>query len=268
MLVDIRNMNLPRLVSTASGVTGTHTLVQRLVQRQFSTAPVCKSNNLKITAGVEHIKDQIRTLYGSPHLSAEYKYRNSKRLFAVLDAQLHHNELMALRVKHKNIERALGKPEVRQRFKEGLPDPVLTRAAINYRELRIGLEKSHTMLVAHAPSTPIITATRANKSHLVAPHIFHRELSGLAFRRPNAGTIKRFEAEVRNINASSHSADFRCRKFVRFFAMIDQANNYMEFKALHAKGAVSLEQVLKSFSTEQPMEQRSARTRASAASRK
>lgn len=127
-------------------MTGTHTLVQRLVQRQFSTAPVCKSNNLKITAGVEHIKDQIRTLYGSPHLSAEYKYHNSKRLFAVLDAQLHHNELMALRVKHKNIERALEKPEVRQRFKEGLPDPVLTRAAINYRELRIGLEKSHTMV--------------------------------------------------------------------------------------------------------------------------
>ncbi|GAB7333892.1 hypothetical protein MBLNU13_g06009t2 [Cladosporium sp. NU13] len=249
----------PRDASLSAGLPGNAVLrlsnfsvvaTASLSTRQFSTAPVCKSNNLKITAGVEHIKDQIRTLYGSPHLSAEYKYRNSKRLFAVLDAQLHHNELMALRVKHKNIERALGKPEVRQRFKEGLPDPVLTRAAINYRELRIGLEKSHTM------------------SHLVAPHIFHRELSGLAFRRPNAGTIKRFEAEVRNINASSHSADFRCRKFVRFFAMIDQANNYMEFKALHAKGAVSLEQVLKSFSTEQPMEQRSARTRASAASRK
>jgi len=55
----------------------------------------------------------------------------------VLDVQLHHNGLTALHVKHRNIERDLEQPEVRQRFKE---------AAINYRELRIGFEKSLDMV--------------------------------------------------------------------------------------------------------------------------
>lgn len=64
----------------------------------------------------------------------------------MLDAQLHHNGLMALCVKHRNIERALEQPKIRQYFREGFPDTVLTRAAINYRELRIGLEKSLAML--------------------------------------------------------------------------------------------------------------------------
>lgn len=103
----LRGSRYSRLISTASGVTRTHALVHRLVQRQFSIAPICKSNNLKTNTGVEHTKNQIRSLNASPHVSAKYKYRNSKRLFAVLDAQLHHNELMALRVKHKNIGRAL-----------------------------------------------------------------------------------------------------------------------------------------------------------------
>lgn len=148
-----------RLVSAVSEVTGTHTLVHRLLQRQFSTAPVCKSNK-----GVETIKSQIRKLNDSPHHTADYKYRNSKRLFAVLDAQIHHNGVMALHVKHKNIERDLEQPEVRQRFKGGLPDTVLTRVAINYCELRIGFEKSLDMvwvvfkltMLSHLNDVPIL----------------------------------------------------------------------------------------------------------------
>lgn len=90
--------------------------------------------------------DQIRKTNGSPHISAAYKYRNSTRLFAVLDAQLHHSESVALRVKHETITRALEHPKLRRRCREGLPDPVLTRAAISYRELRVGLGKSLAML--------------------------------------------------------------------------------------------------------------------------
>lgn len=40
--------------------------------------------------------------------------------------------------------------------------------------------------------------------------------------------------------------------------MTDQAKNCMELKALHAKGAACLEQILKSSSTERPAEQKSA----------
>lgn len=84
--------------------------------------------------------DQIRKTNGSPNLSAAYEYRNSTRLFAVLDAQLHHSEPVALPVKHENITRALEQPRLRRRCR-GLPDPVLTRAAISYHELRVGLGK-------------------------------------------------------------------------------------------------------------------------------
>lgn len=107
-------------------------------------------------------------------------------------------------------------------------------------------------------SLSILTAGRANKRRLVLQHLFHQELSGFIVHRANAGTIKRLETKIRNINASSHSAEFKYRNSVRFFAMIDQAKNCMELKALHAKGAACLEQILKSSSTERPAEQKSA----------
>jgi len=86
------------------------------------------------------------------------------------------------------------------------------------------------------PFRPIITAGRANRNHLVAPHISHRELSGFKVYRPNTSTIKMLEAGIKRINANSFlGADFKYRNSVRLFAMIDQAKNHMKIKALFAK---------------------------------
>lgn len=85
------------------------------------------------------------------------------------------------------------------------------------------------------PLHPIITAARANNSYLKSQHLFRRELSGFTTHRANPDTIKYLEAEIKRINAdSSLSASFKYRNSVRLFAMLDQAKNIMEMKALRA----------------------------------
>lgn len=92
------------------------------------------------------------------------------------------------------------------------------------------------------PFCSIITASRANKSYLVAPHIVHRELSGLTFRRPNAATIKLYEAEIERINKDpSLSEDFKYRNSDRVFTLIDLGRKRMEIEALHAKAVPTLQ---------------------------
>jgi hypothetical protein len=85
-------------------------------------------------------------------------------------------------------------------------------------------------------SLSIPTAGRANKRRLVVQHLFHRELSGFIVHKANAGTIKRLETKIRNVNASSHSAEFKYRNSVRFFAMIDQAKDCMELESAARQG--------------------------------
>jgi hypothetical protein len=86
------------------------------------------------------------------------------------------------------------------------------------------------------PLHSIITAGRVNKRHLMAPYIHHRRLSRLTFRKPNAGSIKKYETEIKGINAnSSLSAEFKYRNSVHLFARIDLCKKNMEVEALRAK---------------------------------
>jgi hypothetical protein len=107
------------------------------------------------------------------------------------------------------------------------------------------------------PLRPIIAATRANNP--AAQHLFRRDFAGYVVRGANAGTIKRLEAKIRAINASSHSATFKYRNSVRLFAMIDHAKVCMEFAALRTKAApISFNQFLQAGSKQQSAEQKAA----------
>jgi len=138
----LRGSRHSRLVITSSEAVGGHTLVHRLVQRQFSSAPIRRGNaphhNHKMD---EIIKGKIKFINSHPDLTAEKKYRNSKRLFAMLDSITSQEETFALLIKRKPILRAIEQPEVIQRRRKGLPDPHLTRVANYFRELRILYEK-------------------------------------------------------------------------------------------------------------------------------
>lgn len=107
------------------------------------------------------------------------------------------------------------------------------------------------------PLRPVIPAARANNA--VVQHLFRRDFAGYVVRGANAGTIKRLEAEIKRINASSHSATFKYRNSVRLFAMIDHAKACMEMAALHTKAApISINQVLQAGSKQQSAEQKAA----------
>lgn len=100
---------------------------------------------------------------GHPDLTAEGKYRNSKRLFAILDTRTSRDERLFLLDKRKPILRVLEQPDIIQRRKKGLPDPELTRAANYLRELRIAYEKESAVnwhaikliMFAHLDDLPI-----------------------------------------------------------------------------------------------------------------
>jgi len=109
------------------------------------------------------------------------------------------------------------------------------------------------------PFQPVITAGRTTKRQLIPHYLFRRELSGLTFRKPNASTIKKYETEIKRINAnSSLSAGFKYRNSVRLFAMLDSANTYFEIKALHAKGkagAVIFQHDVKALKKQQALDE-------------
>ena len=135
---------LSRLITTASEATGSHTLSRRLMQRQFSTASVCKSNapyDYHARKREDRIKGAIRRLNADPQVTAERKYRTSKRLFAALDYFAAEEAVNSLLFKQKRIVRSLEQPGVLQRLKKGLPDPNLSRAADYFHELRTAYKK-------------------------------------------------------------------------------------------------------------------------------
>lgn len=158
----LRGSRHSRLVTT---ISGGHTLVHRLVQRQFSSAPVCKSNapGVDDKTYVEILKAQIKFVNGHPDLTAEEKYRNSKRIFAILDTRTSRDERLFLLDKRKPILRVLKQPDITQRRKKDLPDPELTRAANYLREVRIAYEKESAanwhafklIMFAHRDDVPI-----------------------------------------------------------------------------------------------------------------
>lgn len=119
------------------------TLVHRLVQRQFSTTPVCKSRAPRVDneTYVKILKKEIKLINEHPDLTDKVKYRNSKRIFAILDTAASRDETYSLIDKRKPILRAIEQPEVIQRLEKGLPDPDLTRAANFFRELQNSYEK-------------------------------------------------------------------------------------------------------------------------------
>lgn len=161
----LRGSHHSRLVTTTFGATGSTTLVHRLVHRQFSTAPICKSKAPRVDneTYVKTLKAGIKFINEHPDLTAEFKYRNSKRIFAILDTAASRKETYALIDKRKPILRAIEQPEVIQRLEQGLPDPDLTRAANFFRELLNSYEKESAVhwhafkliMGAHLSDAPI-----------------------------------------------------------------------------------------------------------------
>lgn len=119
-----------QLVGTAARATKGHLLARHLVRRQFSAGNARNSN----AGHVERIKNDLRIINASPYWSVQYKHRNSVRLFAEHDYFASAVELEGLHGQYPELSRKLDEPMVVQRYREGLADPVLTRAAICYRK--------------------------------------------------------------------------------------------------------------------------------------
>jgi hypothetical protein len=109
------------------------------------------------------------------------------------------------------------------------------------------------------PFQPVVTAARANNSYPKSQHL-RRELSGFTTHWANAGTIKKLEAEIKQINANpSLSSLFKYRNSVRLFAMIDHAKSCMEMRVLRAKAVpLSFNQILQAGSKQPSAEQKAA----------
>jgi hypothetical protein len=138
----LRGNSHSRLIATATGVTGSRMLPYRFAQRSFSTNPLCKSDTTSDREHIEAIEKRIDYMNDSPNHSAAYKCCTSKRFFTYIEELTCSTENITLDLERKDIDRARNHPVVLQRLKEGLPDPVLTRAADIYRVFRIANEKA------------------------------------------------------------------------------------------------------------------------------
>ena len=130
-----------KLIATATRATKSHSLPHRLVQRRFSTTTICKINPVEDHEWEDlgkAIKNNIKMLNASD-APADYKYRNSKRLFAELDELTLTREIHILDAQHRHLHRALQKPVAKRRTEEGIPDPNLKRMAVCYRSLYLSL---------------------------------------------------------------------------------------------------------------------------------
>jgi len=88
---------------------------------------------------------EIRSINADSTLSEEDKYRNSKRAFAHIDSIKLMKKDTTLAIELRGVAHSLKQPAVLERFKNGLPDPDLTRMADLFRARRIANRNLYAM---------------------------------------------------------------------------------------------------------------------------